>query len=110
MGLYLTLSERKAAQRAAIAQAVMELRAVLADCARANGGRFLLYGSAARGDLNYDSAVNLLLDFPEDRQATAWRFAEQACWDRGVEPDIRPLAWCSHFFLNRVLTDAIVLA
>jgi predicted nucleotidyltransferase len=30
------------------------------------GGHFLLYGSAARGDLRDDSDVDLLLDFPDD--------------------------------------------
>ena len=81
----------------------------LSDYARAHGGRFLLYGSAARGDLRHDSDIDLLVDFPETAQSAAWAFAEQACWDRGLEPDIRPLAWCSEPFRAHVLPGAVTL-
>lgn len=109
MGAYVTMSERKAAQRDAIAQAVADLRPALAEYARRHGGRFLLYGSAARGGLRHDSDVDLLVDFPDAEQSAAWRFAEQACWDRGVTPDIRPFGWCSAEFLAHVLPDAVTL-
>jgi predicted nucleotidyltransferase len=62
----LTLKARKAAKLAAMQDALASLRASLSDYARANGGRFLLFGSAARGALRPDSNVDVLVDFPED--------------------------------------------
>lgn len=48
-----TLRERKADEAARRSEAVAALRPVLTAYARAHGGRFLLYGSAARGCIKY---------------------------------------------------------
>lgn len=100
-----TLPERKAAEAQRRQQAVASLRPVLAAYARAHGGRFLLYGSAARGEMRYDSDVDILVDFPEDQDAAAWDFAGQACWERGLEPDLMRRAWCKESFLAHVAPD-----
>jgi hypothetical protein len=63
---------------------------VLTEYARAHGGRYRLFGSAARGQISYDSDVDLLLDFPEEAFGEAWNFAETACRDRQSEPDLLP--------------------
>jgi hypothetical protein len=47
---YPTLTERKAARVAEIRRALWVLRERLNDYARAHGGKFLLYGSAAPED------------------------------------------------------------
>ncbi len=47
--------------------------------ARRHGGRYLLYGSLARGEARRDSDVDLLVDFPAEFEAEAWRQAEDAC-------------------------------
>lgn len=101
-GAYPTLTERKAAEVSRRHDAVRVLRERLAGHARAHGGRYLLYGSAAKGALRYDSDIDLLLDFPEALQSDAWRFAEEAAEALGVPADIRPLAWCSERFLAHV--------
>ena len=101
-GEYLTLTQRKQTRTEAIRSGISTVRAVLSDYGRAHGGRFLLYGSAVRGDLHYDSDVDLLVDFPETTLADAWRFAENACWDRDLTPDIMPLRWCKATFLAHV--------
>ncbi len=106
---YLTLAQRKEAKVAAIRGAIEDLRGDLAAYARAHGGRFLLYGSAASGDLRHDSDVDLLVDFPEAAASDAWRFAEEACWRLGLEPDIRPLAWCRPGFVERIRPQAVAL-
>jgi hypothetical protein len=103
MATWLTLSERKQARLASLCQAVAELRVVLSAYGQAHGGRFLLYGSAARGELRHDSDVDLLVDFADVDDAC--RFAEEACWDRGLSPDLRPLAWCTPGFLERIRPD-----
>jgi len=106
---YRTLQEWKAAKAAALRQAVEALCPVLASHARGRSGRYLLYGSTARGALRHDSDIDLLLDFPPEREAEAWRFAEQACWDRGLSPDIRPRTWCRPDLLARIRDHAVTL-
>ena len=105
-----TLSERKAAEAVRRRDAVAILAVALSAYARAQGGRFLLYGSAARGTMKYDSDVDLLLDFPDEALTDAWNFAETACWDAGLEPDLLPLGWCKATFLEHIASDVRVLA
>ncbi|MBV8869099.1 MAG: nucleotidyltransferase domain-containing protein [Acetobacteraceae bacterium] len=109
MSAFLTLKARKAARLAALRDALATLRVSLADYARANGGRFLLFGSAARGDLRHDSDIDLLVDFPEDTLAAAWRFVEDECWRPDLEPDVLPLAWCKLGFLAHVAAETVEL-
>ncbi len=100
----LTLAERKAANIAAKVAAVDELLPALERWAREIGGRYLLYGSAARRELRPDSDVDLLLDFPDgDATAAAWDFAEDECARLGLDCDIRPVALCGPRFLGHVL-------
>jgi predicted nucleotidyltransferase len=106
---YPSMSERKAARVAEIRRALAVLRERLAEYARVHGGRFLLYGSAARDELRYDSDVDLVLDFPPQTDSDAWRFAEEACWDLKLEPDIIPAAWCKPVFLERVRKEAVTI-
>ncbi len=109
MDRIVTVAERKAAEATRRQHAVAELRRVLDGYARAHGGRFLLFGSAARGQMRYDSDVDILVEFPPDRQAAAWNFAERACWDRHVDRDVMAAAWCSEDFLALVRPKAVVL-
>jgi predicted nucleotidyltransferase len=110
MGRIVTLSERKAAEAVRRRRAVEDLSSVLAVYARDHGGRFLLFGSAARGDMRYNSDVDLLVDFPQEILDDAWNFAERACWDRRLDPDITPFSWCKGLFLERVTPDLKELA
>lgn len=82
---------------------------VLADYARTRGGRYLLFGSAARGAMKFDSDVDILLDFPGDAFSGARGFAEQACWDHGLEPDLLPYGGCKPAFLAHIEPDVRVL-
>ncbi len=61
--MIVTLAERKAARVAWMRAALDALRASLTGYARANGGRFLIFGSAARGEPRFDSDVDILVDF-----------------------------------------------
>jgi predicted nucleotidyltransferase len=110
MNRIVTLKERKAAEVDRRRRAVEDLRSALAAYARQHGGRFLLFGSAARGDMRYNSDVDILVDFPPDQMDDAWNFAERACWDRRLEPDITPFSWCKGRFLERVTPDLQVMA
>ncbi len=102
-----TLAERKIAAVAAKAAAVDELLRLLENRAWETGGRYILYGSAARGELRPDSDVDLLLDFSgNDATALAWSFAEDECARLGLDCDIRPIAMCDQRFLDHVMPGA----
>lgn len=90
-------------------EAVEVLKQVLRAYAQSHGGRFWIYGSAARGEMRDHSDVDILIDFPGDDGA-AWNFAERACAERGLRPDVNRLAWCRRTFLDHVLTEAVELA
>jgi predicted nucleotidyltransferase len=106
----ITLTERKATEAARRTAAVEELVPVLSEYARKHGGRFLLFGSAARGQMKFTSDVDLLMDFPAETLDEAWRFAEAACWDRNVKPDLIPYQWCKKAFLDHIAPDIQALA
>jgi predicted nucleotidyltransferase len=109
-GGIVTLKERKATEEERLRGGVAELRDALAAYAREHDGRYLLFGSAARGEMRYDSDVDILVDFPPDALDEAWNFAERACWNRKLEPDIIPFAWCKGRFRDRVTRDLQVVA
>jgi predicted nucleotidyltransferase len=109
MDRIVTLKERKAAEADRRRRAVEDLRSALAAYARQHGGRFLLFGSAARGDMRYHSDVDILTDFPEPATNSAWNFAERACWDRKLDPDIMPRSWCKADFIAHIQPDIEVI-
>jgi hypothetical protein len=104
-----TLTQRKAAEADRRRSAVWDLRSALAAYARQHGGRFLLFGSAARGDMRYNSDVDILTDFPAPETSGAWNFAERACWNRKLDPDIMPRSWCKAEFIAHIQPDIEVI-
>jgi hypothetical protein len=106
----ITVTELKTAEAERRRVAVAAFVLVLAGFARAQGGRYLLFGSAARGTMRFDSDVDLLLDFPREACGAAWDFAETACWDRGLEPDLLPCGGCKPAFQRTGRRDCAVPA
>ena len=105
-----TLEARKTAATARISDGVTQLRSSLAAYAKSTGGKFLLYGSAARGDVRFDSDVDIILDFPPERESDAWRFVEDACRQHGLLPDIRPKRYCQQKFIAHIAHEAEEIA
>jgi len=109
MARVVTLGKRKAAEAERRRRAVEELKRVLATYVRAHAGRFLLFGSAARTTMRHDSDVDILTDFPKEGTDEAWAFAENACRELGLSPDIRPRSWCAPIFLHHIERDVQVI-
>lgn len=104
-----TLAQQKATAALQIGLACETLKAELAEYALAHGGRFLLYGSVARGEHRFDSDVDLLVDFPESEERGAWDFVEGASERLGLKIDIRSLRTASPRFLRHIQRDAKVI-
>ena len=104
-----TLAERKAAATRQIGQRCETLAAELARYARAHAGRFVLYGSTARGDHRFDSDVDILVDFPEHQEDEAWRHAESLCRTLGLKGDIALLRTASPRFVEHIQRDMRVI-
>jgi len=105
-----TLSQQKAAAATRIGQSCELLEAELAAYARVHGGRFVLYGSVARGDHRFDSDVDILVDFREPEEAAAWDFAEIACQRLELKVDLRSWRTASPRFLQHIQRDMKVIS
>ena len=89
--------------------AVRELGPLLAKYAREHGGRFILFGSAARRDMHPDSDVDIIVDFSIEEELEAWLFAEAECFKRGLRPDIQIRAWRADAFVARAEQEGEIL-
>ena len=76
MSRVVTLSEIKAAEAARRREAVTALKVDLAAYARTHGGRFLLFGSAARGTMRYDSDVDILVEIAKDAPVGVFEYVD----------------------------------
>lgn len=110
MDRIITIRERRTTTVERKRRALDALRPILAAYARRHDGRFLLFGSAARGEMRFDSDIDILVDFPRSETDGAWVFAEDACRAQGLIPDIRPRSWCSAGFLEHIEPEIDVLA
>ena len=108
--MYVTIEDRKRQEAERRSSAVEAICAELSDFARTRGGRFLLYGSAARGTMRHDSDIDLLVDVPADVEADAWRLAERLATKFGLEYDIQPLKWCTPAFVSKILHGARIIS
>lgn len=109
MTAVVTIAERKARalqrRQDAIAAALDDLRVYAQD----TGGRFLIFGSAATGNIRRDSDLDILVDFPPETEGRAKAQVEEICSRHGVPVDIETVSWSSAGFLERVGPHAVVL-
>lgn len=106
---YPTLTEIKRAKVARMKAAVEELACDLAAYAREHGGRFILFGSAARGEMRHDSDVDILADFPPDLVWDAVGYATDRAHDLGLVPDVQPKRLTGRSLAERVAVEGRVL-
>lgn len=89
--------------------AVDVLRMELTAYARAHGGRYVLFGSAARGELRHDSDVDLLVDFAEDQMSAAEDYVEDLCARLGLRLDMLRHSRRETFFMRHIRPDVVDL-
>jgi predicted nucleotidyltransferase len=104
-----TLEERKAREADRLRKSALAAMDDLRRFASEQGGRFLIFGSAAKGNLKYDSDFDVLIDFPLEREASAWDWTEEVCRTHRLKADIHSVASAAATFVERVRREAIVL-
>jgi predicted nucleotidyltransferase len=106
----LTLAERDAVRMERRRAAVADLSALLAQYARTHSGRYILYGSTARGEDRATSDVDILVDFPPARRIEAAVTAEAACAELDLRADVRDVETASDSLRQRIAHEGRVLA
>lgn len=82
------IAERKSTKLAALNAAVAAVREALSAYGRERSGRFIVFGSLARGEARFNSDLDLMIDFPSDGERAALAFAEEVCIRHGISPDL----------------------
>ena len=105
-----TLKERHRRKMERMAQALVEIDAALTAYAREHGGRFIRYGSTAKGQMRQHSDVDLIADFRGEASLEAASYAESLCYSKDMKPDVSASAYVSDRFKAMVIEQAVVLA
>lgn len=104
-----TVSERKdreAARKAAAVRGVLErLRVHVAETG--NGGRFIVFGSAAAGAMRHGSDFDVVVDFPPELEVQAWTAVEDACEDADIPADIRSVSTTEPSFIEKIMARTV---
>lgn len=103
------LSQIKDEEKARKARAVAEIKETLAENGRALGGRYILFGSFARGDFKHSSDVDLILDFPLEVESEAFRIAEDLAERLDIDVDLFAKRMVSDKFMKAIERDMIGL-
>ena len=105
-----TLKERHRRKMERMEAAMVAIDAALLAYARERGGRFIRYGSTAKGRTRAHSDVDIIADFAFEEAGCATTFAEEACSARGMPADARSIAYASPTLLHRALAEGVVLS
>ena len=108
--MIVTVAERKAQAIARLKTAFASTRAALAAYAAERRGRFVIFGSFARDDIRPGSDIDLIVDFPTDKERSARDAAEAICRENGLVPDVHLRSEASDALMRRVARDGIVLS
>ncbi|MXW86115.1 MAG: hypothetical protein F4103_03315 [Boseongicola sp. SB0673_bin_14] len=109
MSTIVTLAERKAREAARRAEAAGRIMKSLRGYAASHGGRFVVFGSAARGEMRHDSDIDIWADFPPEREKGAAGFAEDACALENLPCDILFRGTPTARFMDMIRNDMVVL-
>ncbi|MDE0522667.1 MAG: nucleotidyltransferase domain-containing protein [Boseongicola sp.] len=109
MGRIVTLQERKDLEAGRRAEAAGKVMTKLRDYAASHGGRFVVFGSAARGAMRHDSDIDIWADFPLEGELGAVSFAEDVCALEGLPCDILFCGTPKAAFKDLIRDDMVVL-
>jgi predicted nucleotidyltransferase len=71
------------------------------------GGRFIVFGSVADGEICHDSDFDVIVDFPPLHEDAAWRAVEDSCERHAIRPDVLPASKLKDGFLQEIMRSSI---
>lgn len=105
-----TVAERKAletSRRVRAARAIVEAMKIYA---RAQGGRFIVFGSFVYERMKHDSDLDVMIDFDASKRRPAWEFLETLASRFDLPIDLFDRATTKDGFVQRVETTGLVLS
>ena len=105
-----TVSERKAletSRRVHAAEAVVE---AMETYARAQGGRFIVFGSFVDRRMKYGSDLDVMIEFDASNRGSAWEFLEALASRFDLPVGLFDRATTKDSFVQRVETTGLVLS
>lgn len=108
--MIVSIEARKKRRLERLTASVEHIRGELSEYAHRRGGRFILFGSVARGQHRFDSDLDIVVDFPATSEREAWFHAEKICTDHHVRPDIHLASEASKDLMTRVSREGVVLS
>lgn len=107
--MVVTLTERKSRAIARSKAGFESATTSLAAYAAARGGRFVIFGSFARGDIHPDSDCDVMVDFPTNIARDARDAAETILREHGLVPDVHLVSEVSDGLMQRIQRDGVGL-
>ncbi len=107
--MVVTLAERKSRAIAGLKAGFGSASRSLAAYKATRGGRFVIFGSFARGDIHPESDCDVMVDFPTNLAREAREAAETILREHGLTPDVHLAAEVSDSLMLRVRRDGVVL-
>jgi predicted nucleotidyltransferase len=104
-----TVAERKEKEAARRRAAAEEIVRILSAFAREHGGKFLVFGSAAKDRIGPDSDFDVIVDFPHTAETPAIEYVEDICRTYRIPADIHARSTTKSVFVERVSAHALVL-
>ncbi len=107
--MIVTIAERKAQAIEHLKAAFASVIATLRSHAVEQGGRYVVFGSSARGDIRPDSDFDVMVDFPTPLERAARDLAETVCRAHGLVPDVHLKSEVSDSLMRRIVRDGLTL-
>lgn len=107
--MIVTVAERKRRAIEQRSRAGASVMAAAAGYARAHGGRFIIFGSFARGEVKLGSDIDVIVDFPPDAAGEARLFLETLCCDADLPLDCLMPGDVTAALQQRIDRDGVVL-
>jgi predicted nucleotidyltransferase len=104
-----TIDERKARKVEDLHSGSRKVMSDLTSYALTHHGKFVIFGSTARGELRFDSDFDVVVDFPPQFERLARDYAERVCVGHGVRPDVHLKSEASAALMQRVERDGVIL-
>jgi predicted nucleotidyltransferase len=105
-----TVAERKATETSRRVRAAGAIVEAMKTYARAQGGRFIVFGSFVDGRMKHDSDLDVMIDFDASNRREAWEFLETLAFRFNLPVDLFDRTTTKNGFVQRVETTGQVLS